>query len=76
LIDPTTRNWDAELLKSLFIDIDVNRILEIPLNNQGFDDFIAWVIIFNGDTRLVREKIYLHYVALLQQTLSGSFCGN
>jgi hypothetical protein len=29
-------------------DIDVNRILEIPLNNQGFNDFIAWKYNKNG----------------------------
>jgi hypothetical protein len=26
----------------------VGRILEIPLNNQGFDDFIAWSFNKNG----------------------------
>jgi hypothetical protein len=30
LIDPTTGYWDIELLNSLFFDIDVKRILEIP----------------------------------------------
>jgi hypothetical protein len=42
LLDPISGSWDLDLLKTLFYDIDVNRILEIPLTNQGFDDFIAW----------------------------------
>jgi hypothetical protein len=30
------------------LDVDVKRILEIPINIQGFDDFIAWNYNKNG----------------------------
>jgi hypothetical protein len=42
LICPITGMWDEELLRSLFSDIDTDRILQIPINNHGFSDFIAW----------------------------------
>jgi hypothetical protein len=42
LIDTTSGSWDVELLRSLFLDVDVNRIFLIPIHSQGFDDFIAW----------------------------------
>jgi hypothetical protein len=42
LISPITGSWDEDLLRDLFLDIDVERILQIPLNNRGFGDFIAW----------------------------------
>jgi ribonuclease HI len=48
LIDTSTGTWDAELLRSLFLEVDVKRILEIPINVQGFDDFIAWNYKKNG----------------------------
>jgi hypothetical protein len=48
LIDSSTGTWDIELLRSLFLDVDVKRILEIPINIQGFDDFIAWNYNKNG----------------------------
>jgi hypothetical protein len=70
LIDPHTGYWDLDLLSSLFMDVDVGRILEIPLHNQGFDDFIAWnfnknghyiqyaqATIYNGDIPLVHGRI-------------------
>jgi hypothetical protein len=31
LIDPETRCWDEDLIRSLFYDVDVKRILKIPL---------------------------------------------
>jgi hypothetical protein len=48
LIDPTTGVWDKELPRNLFCDVDVNIILQIPLHNQGFDDFIAWTFTKHG----------------------------
>jgi hypothetical protein len=48
LICPVTGDWDVPLLRSLFLDVDVERILEIPLNVQGFQDFIAWHYNKNG----------------------------
>jgi hypothetical protein len=35
LIDPITGQWDAILLGDLFNPVDVGRILQIPINNQG-----------------------------------------
>jgi hypothetical protein len=48
LIDPSTGLWDEDLIRSLFCAVDANRILLIPLNNQAFDDFIAWGCIDHG----------------------------
>jgi ribonuclease HI len=48
LISPVTGQWDLGLLESLFCSVDVNRILQIPLNNRGFEDFIAWGFSSNG----------------------------
>jgi hypothetical protein len=42
LINPLTGNWDEQLLNEIFFSVDVGRILQIPVNSQGFDDFIAW----------------------------------
>jgi hypothetical protein len=42
LIDPVIETWDEPLLRSLLSTVDVERILEIPINHQGFDDFLAW----------------------------------
>jgi ribonuclease HI len=42
IIDPITGQWDVDRIRGIFFDVDVNRILQIPLNNQGFEDFIAW----------------------------------
>jgi hypothetical protein len=41
LIDPVTETWDEPLLRSLMSVVDVERILEIPINHQGFDDFFG-----------------------------------
>jgi ribonuclease HI len=42
LISPITGQWDEELLNSLFCTVDRERIRHIPINNQGFHDFVAW----------------------------------
>ena len=42
LISSITGAWDEQLLCDLFSPVDVQRILQIPINNHGFDDFIAW----------------------------------
>ena len=47
LINPVTGGWDVELIKSLFWEIDVARILQIPLR-QGRDDAVAWQFTKNG----------------------------
>jgi hypothetical protein len=48
LIDHISETWDEELLRSLFWDVDVSRILEIPIASQGMEDFIAWNFTNNG----------------------------
>ena len=47
LIDPATGNWDEDLVKDLFWEVDANRILQIPLI-QGREDVVAWHHTQNG----------------------------
>lgn len=42
MIDPGTEKWDEELIRDIFNPVDVNRILQIPLNYSSFEDFVAW----------------------------------
>ena len=42
LIDPFTGGWNENRLREIFFTVDANRILNIPLHSQGFEDFIAW----------------------------------
>jgi hypothetical protein len=42
LIDPYNGGWDLDLLHTIFQPIDVQKILQIPINHQAFDDFMAW----------------------------------
>jgi hypothetical protein len=42
LIDPIKGQWDDELIQSNFHPIDAERILQIPLNHNAFEDFLAW----------------------------------
>jgi hypothetical protein len=48
LIDADTGLWDEVLICSLFNSCDVGRIPSIPLNTQGFGDFIAWSLTSHG----------------------------
>jgi ribonuclease HI len=48
LISPISGQWDEEILRSILNPVDVGRVLQIPLNNQGFHDFIAWNFTKNG----------------------------
>jgi hypothetical protein len=48
LIDPVTEQWDHDILTSLFSPLDVSIILQIPLHNRGFEDFIAWNFLKHG----------------------------
>nr|XP_051221482.1 uncharacterized protein LOC127339703 [Lolium perenne] len=60
LISPVTGQWDAQLLHELFNQVDVARILRIPLNDQGFEDFIAWGMTSHG-RYTVRSGYYLQW---------------
>lgn len=42
LIDPTSATWREELVRQVFIPIDVEAILHIPLCTRRVDDFWAW----------------------------------
>ena len=57
LINPHTGMWDEELLRDCFSPVDVNRILQIPLNSNIEDDFIAWNYTRSG-TFSVRSAYY------------------
>jgi hypothetical protein len=41
LIDPYTGQWEHDILTSIFNHVDVQRILQIPLAYNSFDDFLA-----------------------------------
>jgi hypothetical protein len=41
LISTTTSRWDEQLLHEIFNPVDVRRILQIPLNYRGLEDFVA-----------------------------------
>jgi ribonuclease HI len=60
LIIPNSGTWNEERLNELFNIVDVNRILEIPLNNQGFEDFIAWNFTKHGQYA-VRSGYHLQW---------------
>ena len=88
LIDPLTGGWNEQLLRDTFLSVDVNRILSIPLNSQGFEDFIAWSGTKHGKYT-VRSGYYMQwrhqFVPLLLRcpclvarllTQFGKFCGN
>ena len=42
LINLATGDWDEVLLRENFWDVDVERIMRIPLPNHDQSDFIAW----------------------------------
>ena len=48
LIDPSSGVWDADLIRSIFWDIDARQILAIPLSQNGMGDFVAWKFSKNG----------------------------
>lgn len=48
LIDPVATQWDEQLIRDIFYPVDANRILQIPINFQAFDDFIAWHLTKHG----------------------------
>lgn len=42
LIDADNRMWDAQLIHELFLPIDAQRILNIPLAVGMMEDFVFW----------------------------------
>lgn len=47
LINPIDGTWDRNLIEDIFWQIDVQRILQIPIT-QGRDDLVAWHYNRNG----------------------------
>jgi hypothetical protein len=48
LIDLLTGQWDVSLLATLFNPVDANRIMQISIQNQGSNDFVAWNFTSHG----------------------------
>lgn len=44
LIDDYTGNWNVEIIQANFLPQDVEAILNIPLNSNGGEDFLAWAL--------------------------------
>lgn len=42
LIEPNKQSWDVELLKTIFREADVAKILQVPISRQGCEDYISW----------------------------------
>ena len=53
-ISPITGHWDENLLSEHLYDVDVFRILQIPINTHGFEDFISWHYTKHGRYSVVR----------------------
>ena len=49
LIDQHNGSWDEQLIKDIFLPIDANNILAIPLSPHLQEDFVAW---HNSRTRI------------------------
>jgi hypothetical protein len=60
LLDPITGLWDETLLRSIFNQLDVSRILQIPINHNGFEDFVAWSFSKHG-MYTVRSAYHLQW---------------
>jgi hypothetical protein len=60
LIDPITGQWDETLLSEWFNLVDAGRILQIPIHNQGFNDFVAWNLTLHGRFT-VRSAYYVQW---------------
>ena len=41
LLSPATASWDEALVRCVFLPIDANAILKIPICNSNTDDFWA-----------------------------------
>ena len=48
LIDPTTIQWDIQLVEQTFWPVDVSCILSIPLPSYDMADFVAWNLTKTG----------------------------
>lgn len=59
-----TLNWHVQLINYIFNLVDAQRILQIPLNFQAFDDFVEWHLNKN-DIFTVRTSTMLNgYISM------------
>lgn len=42
LINPNTGVWDEEMIRDVFLPVDVENIPKIPLSEFLTEDFVAW----------------------------------
>jgi hypothetical protein len=42
LIDPVTRTWKEDIVRSIFYHPDAEEVLQIRIPNLNGEDFIAW----------------------------------
>jgi hypothetical protein len=42
LIDPSTQQWNEQIINQTFMPIEANQILQIPLTNVLDEDTISW----------------------------------
>lgn len=42
LMIPGTASWDEALIRSIFLPLDAERIINIPLSENATGDFVAW----------------------------------
>ena len=57
LIDPITNHWDVDLVRQPFWQVDVQRILAVPLSSSAMQDFVAWNLT-RTNTFSVRSAYY------------------
>jgi len=69
LISPITGQWDEELVRDIFCEVDARQILQIPLR-QGVDDFIAWHFDSKGNHSV--KSAYKLHVELHKQEQNGA----
>lgn len=49
LIDPITSAWNIRLIEQLFLPLERDRILTVPLRSRMPDDMLCWDLEKNGD---------------------------
>lgn len=67
LIDANTRTWKRDLIVNTFLEVDADRILQIPLATTKLDDLLVWKGESSG------EFLVCNAYKLLQN-FSGSPC--
>lgn len=72
LIDPITNHWDVDLVRQTFWQVDVQRILAIPLSSSGMQDFVAWNLT-RTNTFSVRSAYYAEWEGQYGQRLNRGY---